>query len=168
MKAISASGQVSLALLKNGTVMAWGDNTYGELGNGTNVSDSNVPVTVTGLSHVKAISAGGQVSLAMLKNGTVMAWGDNLDGELGNGTNVSDSNVPVTVTGLSSVKAISAGGSVSLAMLKNGTVMAWGDNTYGELGNGTNVSHSNVPVAVAGLRHVKAISAGGYHSLAVP
>ena len=75
----------------------------GELGNGSAVPDSNVPVAVTGLTSVKAISAGGFPGLALLSGGTVRAWGYNHDGELGNGTN-TDSNVPVTVSGLTGVK----------------------------------------------------------------
>jgi len=139
------------------TVMAWGWNLDGPFGTGTSRS---VPVAVSGLSGVKAISAGSDHSLALLKNGTVMAWGQNDRGQLGNGTNTSNT-VPVAVSGLSGVKAIAAGGAgFSLALLKNGMVMAWGANDSGQLGNGSFTS-SNVPVAVSGLSHIRAIAAGG-------
>src|SRR4029077_15091209 len=131
--ALAASEYHSLAALPNGTAKAWGYNAYGELGNGTN-TDSNVPVAVSGLSEVTAVSAGTFHSLALLKNGTVMAWGYGYDGELGNGTN-DVSIVLVAFSGLREATAIAAGlGGYGLALLKNGTVMAWGYNAQGQLG----------------------------------
>ena len=181
--AVSAGYSHSLALLSNGTVMAWGANNVGELGDGNN-SDSSVPVTVSGLSEVAAVAAGGAYSLALLKNGTVMAWGWNYYGELGDGsTTNSDLPVPVSLSLPAGVKvtAISAGYDHSLALLSNGTVMAWGQNQYGELGDGSssgpqtcNLSAcSKVPVAVSLPSEATAVAAGGEgaaggeHSLAV-
>ena len=170
---IAGGGEHSLVRLSNGTVVAWGANGAGQLGNGS-TTNSDVPVPVSGLSRVTAIAGGGGDSLALLTNGTVMAWGNNYSGELGDGTGgpeggpeacgygFSCSKVPVPVSGLSGVTAIAAG----LALLTNGTVMAWGGNEYGELGNGTE-TNSDVPVAVSGLSGVTAIAAGGKHSLAV-
>ncbi|MFE4706814.1 HYR domain-containing protein [Peribacillus simplex] len=152
------------------SILSWGNNSFGQLGNGTNTS-SNVPVPVSGLTNVVAIAAGVIHSLALLSDGTVWAWGGNTDGQLGNGTNTS-SNVPVQVIGtggsgvLTNVIAITAGGSHSLAILSDGTVRAWGANGTGQLGNGTNTS-SNVPVQVSGLTNVVAIAAGSNHSLAI-
>jgi alpha-tubulin suppressor-like RCC1 family protein len=163
VSAVSAGRTHSLALLENGTIMAWGSNGDGQLGNGT-TTPSNVPIAVSGLSEVKAISAGSNQSLALLKNGTVMAWGQ----YPGNGTN--SSLVPVAVTGLSGVAAIAAGGGgfdYSLALLENGKVMAWGNGTSGQLGNGTTTT-SEVPVEVTGLSGpVTAIAAGEEHGLAL-
>ncbi|HTQ68510.1 MAG TPA: kelch repeat-containing protein [Solirubrobacteraceae bacterium] len=98
-------------------------------------------------------------------NGGAYAWGDNGEGQLGDGNN-SDSNVPVTVSGLSGVVAISAGAYHSLALMGDGTVKAWGYNYLGQLGDGNNEA-SDVPVTVSGLSGVVAISAGDYHSLAL-
>ncbi len=156
---IAAGGSHALALIAYGTVMSWGDNESGQLGNGTRTNEKK-PVAVSGLSGVKSIAAGGSFSLALLSNGTVMSWGDNSVGQLGNGSNVTYSTTPVAVTGLSGVTAIAAGVNHALALLSNGTVMAWGDNSSGELGNGTNGSFSNTPVAVTGLSGVTAIAAG--------
>ena len=93
-----------------------------------------------------------------------MAWGDNHEGQLGNGT-IKTSAVPVPVPGLTGVTAIAAGSLFSLALLNNGTVMAWGDNREGQLGDGT-LRNSTVPVPVKGLSGVTAITAGAQHSLA--
>ena len=87
------------------------------------------------LSGVTAVSAGNSHSLALLSDGTVRAWGDNTDGQLGNGTNIQQLT-PVPVIGLSGVSALSAGGLHNLAIV-NGGVMAWGENSAGQLGDGT-------------------------------
>ena len=153
---------------------ASGFNHFGQLGNGTN-TDSSVPVGVSGLARTTEVSAGALHSLARLPDGTVVAWGSNFSGELGIGTTDTFKDTPVPVTGLTGVKAVSAGGSHSLALLANGTAMAWGDNQYGELGNGTQTGPeictpypcSRTPVATVGLTGVKAVSAGYSHSLAL-
>lgn len=183
--AIAAGKQHSLALLGNGTVMAWGANDEGQLGSGSKALKSTVPVAVKGLSGVKAISAGGEHSLALLINGTVMSWGANTEGQLGNGKFLK-SNVPVTVKALGGVAAVAAGGEHSLALLAGGTVMSWGANEFLQLGTqGTlkkvgggepeeepeyeeiQVENSNVPVPVQKLTGVTAVAAGRVHNLAL-
>jgi alpha-tubulin suppressor-like RCC1 family protein len=169
-------GAQSLALLNNGTVMAWGANEYGQLGNG-NTTDSHVPVAVSSLTNVSAIAAGGHHSLALLGGGAVMAWGWNTSGALGIGNNVGPekcgdkqeacSTTPVEVHGIGTATAISAGWFYSLALLSNHTATTWGDNIYDELGNGSNVQQSDLPVTVSNLIEVAGISAGGEHGLAL-
>jgi len=110
---ISAGGNLqrnghALAVLANGTVMAWGLNSSGELGDGT-TSSSSVPVTVSDLTGVIRVSAGGQYSTALLANGTVAVWGKNGDGELGNGHAGGISKVPRLVPNLSRITLLSAG-----------------------------------------------------------
>ncbi len=172
--AIGSEADHGLALLRNSTVKAWGRNAFGELGDGTN-TNRHTPVTVTGLTGVRAIAAGDGHSLALLSNGTVKAWGFNNDGQLGDGTNTSR-NTPVTVTGLTGVRAIAAGGRHSLALLSNGTVKAWGFGGDGQLGDGSNTNR-NTPVQVCApgqtapctrfLTGVRAIAAGDAYSLAL-
>jgi hypothetical protein len=118
---------------------------------------------------VTAIAAGGNYSLARTSTGQVLAWGDNALGQLGNGTN-TDSNVPISTSlpAGTTVTAIAAGFRHSLAATSTGQALAWGDNTFGQLGNGTNTG-SNVPVSTslpAGTT-VTAVAAGGDHSLAL-
>ena len=148
-----------------GTPWAWGWNGIGQLGNGSN-GDSNVPVQVLNVTSITAIAGGGMHSLALKNDGTVWAWGWNEHGELGNGTDGGSSDVPVQVLNLTGITAIAGGGSHSLALRNDGTVRAWGDNTFGELGDGSSVD-SNVPVQVVNLTGVIAIAAGGWHSLAL-
>lgn len=152
---ISAGAFHSLALDSTGQVYAWGYNSDGQLGDGT-ITSSNVPVAVdtTGVLNGKIIaqiSAGASHSLASDSNGQVYAWGNNNVGELGDGT-VMPSPSPVgPVAGLLAseiVAHISAGNMFSLAITSNGKIYSWGDNSAGELGNGTNIPFSIVPVAV--------------------
>jgi alpha-tubulin suppressor-like RCC1 family protein len=177
--AIVGRGWHSMALKNDGTVFAWGDNEFGQLGDGTN-ANRNTPVQVKGkdgagyLSDVKAITLGFSHSLALKNDGTALAWGNNEFGQLGDGTSgyYASSPTPVKVLGLTDVKAIAAGYHYYLALKNDGTLLAWGDNNHGELGDGTN-ANKNTPVQVKGkdgagyLTDVKAIAGGYHHSIAL-
>jgi alpha-tubulin suppressor-like RCC1 family protein len=168
---VTATGSShSLAIKLDGTVWSWGDNTYGELGDGTNDYQYS-PILIPGLTGVTAISAGYLHSMALKSDGTVWAWGWNAQGQLGNGTEI-DSNVPVEVSGLTDVIAIDASRFHSLALKSDGTVWAWGQNTEGQLGDGTETNSSTPVQVITGLggpalTGVIAIDGGGYHSLAL-
>src|SRR6266702_884659 len=168
--AVAAGEEHSLALLANGTVVAWGDNREGQLGDGT-LRNSTVPVPVTGLSGVTSIAAGALHSLAVLGNGTAMAWGDNESGQLGVGRRVSLRVVPTAVAKITGITAIAAGEEHSVALLSDGSVWVWGGNGEFQLArrNGFpgGIGQSNVPLRVPGLGKAKAIAAGGSFSLAV-
>jgi alpha-tubulin suppressor-like RCC1 family protein len=181
--AVSSGDGHSLALLNGGKVVAWGTNTFGELGNGTTEA-SPVPVRVSLLEQATAVSAGVFHSLALLKGGTVMAWGLDTEGQLGNESEKCGGSFgcwetsPLKVCALNTkpgcpgeahlgeeagreVTAIAAGAYFSLALLKDGTVVAWGEMIPS--------SNSRVPVTVTGLpaKAVTAISAGYTHALAL-
>jgi alpha-tubulin suppressor-like RCC1 family protein len=148
-----------------GTLLAWGRNDFGQLGNGTNTS-SNFPVAVTGLTNDVTAVAGGHLHSLAIHNGAAKAWGRNNLGQLGDGT-TTDSNFPVAVTGLTNDVTAVAGGHLHSLAIHNGVAKAWGGNDYGQLGNGTNTS-SSVPVATAGLgSDVTAIASGSYHNLII-
>ena len=165
---VVAGRYYSVALKSDGTVWAWGENYWGQLGNGTNI-DSNVPVQVTGLSGVISIAAGDSMdhTLALKNDGTVWAWGNNWDGQLGNGTNIN-SNIPVQVTGLTGVISISGCDDSSFALKNDGTVWVWGDN-YGLFGNGTATTpwDSNIPILITSISGVAAIASAGSEAIAL-
>ncbi|AKJ06107.1 BNR repeat domain protein [Archangium gephyra] len=163
-KAISAGNSHSLALRTDGSVWAWGQNSEGQLGNGT-LTLSNVPVRVTGLPIIKAISAGRNHSLALGVDGTVWAWGQNSSGQLGDGT-TTRRLLPVPVTLPGGAVAIAGGLNHSLAIAADGGVYAWGTNTYGQLGDGTTTGRPT-PVRISLPGSITAISAGWYHSMAL-
>jgi len=168
--AVAAGAGHNLAVTSTGTVLAWGLNDEGQLGNDSTGS-SAVPVNVSlpvG-TKVTAVAVGALHSLALSSTGVVFAWGYNTDGELGDGgTANSDVPVKLKLPAGTRVTAIAAGGYDSLALTSTGAVFAWGYNTDGELGNG-GTANSDVPVKVklpAGTK-VTAIAAGELHSLAV-
>ena len=141
---VSAGFNYTCALLITKTVKCWGDNSFGDLGDGT-TTDSSVPVAVKGLTGVAAIASGDWQACARLSTGTVKCWGYNVLGDLGDGTSTgpgfcsgifSCSTTPVGVKELSGVTAIASGGWHSCARLSTGKVKCWGDNEYGELGDG--------------------------------
>jgi alpha-tubulin suppressor-like RCC1 family protein len=194
--AIAAGSWHSVALLSDGSVMAWGANADGQLGDGGEAA-SDLPVAVGNLGAVSAIAAGRTHSLSLLATGSVLAWGDNVAGQLGDGSHTGPeqcgappvsacSKTPVAANGLNEATAVAAHGDHSMALLNNRTVMAWGQNTFGQLGNGTTGPEacgtgpcSAFPVAVCqeganlpcptgpDLSNVKSIAAGEAHSLAV-
>jgi alpha-tubulin suppressor-like RCC1 family protein len=170
VKAISAGGGHACALLTNGTVVCWGFNEYGELGNGSTsppTGDSKTPVAVTGLTGVVAISAGDLHTCAVLSGGTVQCWGHNAYGQLGNGS-TTDSDTPVTVTGLTGAVGVSAGDTSTCAVLTGGTVQCWGDNAEGQLGTGsTSTATVTTPIAVSGLVGATSVSVGFESACAV-
>ena len=131
---IAAGPAVAYAIRPDGSVMAWGNNTHGLLGNGTGTGMSTTPVQVPGLAGVSQISANYSEAFALTAfAGTVWAWGDG--GNAGDGT-TSPYFTPVQI-GLSGVSQISAGDYDAVAVLSNGSILTWGDNSYGELGTGT-------------------------------
>jgi alpha-tubulin suppressor-like RCC1 family protein len=122
-------------------------------------------VQVSGLSNVSYVSAGSTHSLAIKSDGTVWAWGNNTDGQFGDGTTTSHTT-PVQILGLSNVKVVEADEQHSFAIKNDGTLWAWGYNDFGQLGDGTTGSTYLSPVQVAGLSGVTAVSASGTFTVA--
>ncbi|MGZ6927226.1 MAG: RCC1 domain-containing protein [Acidimicrobiia bacterium] len=146
-----ASGDFhTCARATTGAAYCWGMNSSGQIGDGT-TTDRNVPTAVTALgSGVASIGAGGRHSCAVTTAGELRCWGDNNDGEVGDGT-TTDRNVPVTVTGFASgVAEVAVGSRHACARTTDGAVWCWGANGSGQLGDGS-TTPSAVPVAVSGL-----------------
>jgi alpha-tubulin suppressor-like RCC1 family protein len=166
--AVSAAMFHSHVVTSAGTVLSFGDNSSGVYGDGnTTPSSGSTPVTATGLTNVVQVAAGNQHVLALRSDGSVWAWGENSDGQLGIGS-TTDSLVPVP-TGLSGIVKIAAGSFHSMALDGLGQVFVWGDDSSGQIGDGgvTNIDVTS-PVLVttavdiaAGYTHSLAVTSGG-------
>ncbi|MFE8605203.1 RCC1 domain-containing protein [Archangium violaceum] len=159
----------SLVLKADGTVVAFGKNNNGQLGDGT-TTDRDYPVPVRGLTDVVKLAGGSQQSVALTRDGSVWVWGNNNFGNLGQGTEDSEAHAePARVPGLSSVVDIASGRDHVLALHADGTVSAWGLNASGQVGNGESGSGSEVraPVKVVGLSDVVAVAANSNFGLAL-
>ncbi len=186
--AIAGGGFHTVALKSNGTVWVWGDSSSSRPGDGTTIKNTT-PIQVSGLAGVIAIASGGHHTIALKRDGTVWAWGSNSVGQLGDGTR-ADSTTPIQVSGLTGVTAIAAGGNTggrnwymehSIALKTDGTVWAWGDNEYGQLGVITteicyislgkevviSTLCSTTPLQISDFTDVTTIAAGWEHSIAL-
>ena len=163
-QAQQSSGTFSVILCADGAVQTAGDNTFGQLGNSTNIS-SYTFITVPNLTNIVSVSQGSQFALAVKADGTVWAWGNNTFGQLGNNTTLA-SNVPVQVQGINNAIKVVAGYYHSMAILSDGTVKSWGGNLYGMLGTG-NTNDALTPIIIPSLTNVINLAAGRNHSMAL-
>lgn len=210
---IEAGENFTLVLKENGTVWAWGDNTYGQLGDGT-LTQRGIPKQVAGLENIIYINAGAASAFAVNRNGELYAWGDNRLGQLGDGTYVQKTK-PVRISALEDVKEVSAGyyhtaalktdgtvyfwGNPKLsassrkdelvldpiqiniseiigissgkshiaALSQNGEVYTWGKNNYGQLGNGSSTDIEMTPQRVELYANITKIESGINHIIAL-
>lgn len=165
-----AGGEQHTCIVINGGVQCWGDNTAGQLGDGT-TEQRLQPVNVSGLtSGVTALAAGNNHTCAVV-NGGVKCWGNNQSGQLGNNSFIN-SSTPVDVAGLTSgvstqPTALTAGANHTCALTTTGGVKCWGENGSGQLGDNSTINRSS-PVDVVGLSSgITALAAGTSHSCAL-
>jgi len=147
-----AGGSYSAAIKTDGTLWVWGVNQWGQLGLGNTTSYSS-PKQVGALTNWLNVSCGYQFLIAVKTNGTLWSWGRNQSGQLG--LNVpSNYSSPMQVGSLTtwlSVSASSYGDNFANAITSSYTLWSWGQNTYGQLGDGTTTTRSS-PVLVSGTQ----------------
>jgi hypothetical protein len=177
---LASDGSSFCAWLVGGEAKCWGADLAGELGDGTSAAlaagSSAAPVQVQGLSNVVSIvgSSSGSgyapaIFCAVLATGGVTCWGENSQGELGDGGPEQYSVIPVKVVGISDATAVATDGYGFCATHATGAVSCWGDDRLGELGDGqVTGSYSNEPVTVSGLANAISLignTTGGYCAL---
>lgn len=160
--AVTAGANHTCALLSDGTVRCWGGNFYGAIGDGT-TNNSLTPVAVTGISTATAVVAGTYHTCARLSDGAVKCWGLNAWGQIGDGSTGNSFFVPTAVPGITTAVTVAAHYAQSCAVLADGTARCWGDNDFGQLGNGSTID-SAVPVTVSGISTATAVTTGFDHT----
>jgi|GEM_PF-1194374 len=164
---LGAGGLHSAQVRPDGTLWTWGYNDQGQQGNGSLGNTVYlIPQRVGSASSWVSVSAGQYFTLALRADGTLWSWGKNASGQLGRPSTAADQGLPTQVGSASSWVSISAGADHALALRADGTLWAWGDNTYGQLGLGDLVNRA-APVQVPGGGVWASASAGGFHSVAV-
>ena len=174
---IVGAAQTVCALLEDGSAKCWGDNLSGELGANSKEIYVSTPIAVelgtdkaidlqASAAYIPASINYGSFACAALAGGGMKCWGDNIKGQLGDGTTVNRDS-PVVVVGLtgSQITGLGLTDSSSCALLESGTVECWGNNDSGRLGNGTTVDHSLTPVQVINLDQKATSIAGGCETM---
>jgi alpha-tubulin suppressor-like RCC1 family protein len=164
---VAAGDEFGCALIADGTVMCWGLGESGQIGNGTFNNINTAPTLVSGITTAVAVASGYDHACALLADRTMVCWGSNVHGQLGNpSAGTTASPVPVPVSGLSGVASFATGAYHTCAVVADATLQCWGKNDNGQLGNGTRTS-SPTPIPVDGLSNVAVVSGGGDHTCAV-
>ncbi|MBC7690333.1 MAG: choice-of-anchor D domain-containing protein [Methylotenera sp.] len=161
---IVAGDSHTCALYQSGQVKCWGSDASGQLGNDAAFANSATPVWVSGITTAVQIAAGANHTCARLAAGTVQCWGTNTNGQIGNNTKPTPQPVPVTVTGLSSVLSIAAGGSHTCAAISGAVPKCWGSDANGQLSILATSSDQALPAATSGASNSLSIITGRNHT----
>jgi hypothetical protein len=157
----------NFAVTSDGKVWAWGYNSGGELGIGSSAWAVASPTQVTGLTNVISIAGGDGHTLALKADGTILTWGHNFQGRLGDGQASDTQRAPVQIPNFDHVVAIAAADSHTVAVRSDGNVWSWGSNLAGQLGIEQGTDHVLSPVRTPGISGVVSIAAAGVQSFAI-
>ena len=165
--AIATGYERTVALKSDGTLWAWGENDYGQLGDGTIVDKFTPTQESTGATDWSAIATGFNHTVALKSDGTLWAWGRNRFGQIGDGSRVTETIPTQESTWATNWSAIASGGYHTVALKSDGTLWAWGWNTNGQLGDGTKSEKTTPTQESTGATNWSAIASGGYHTVAL-
>ena len=149
------------------TLLTWGSNGYGELGNNTTATIFTPVATFSGGTNWKQVSCGGFHVAAIKTDGTLWTWGINAYGRLGDNTAISRSTPITTFAGGTNWKQVSCGDNYTAAIKTDGTLWTWGRNTFGQLGNNTTTNRSTPVTTFSGGTNWKQVACGRDHISAI-
>ena len=170
--AVSTGAQHTCALHATGRISCWGNNEFGQIGNGQSLRTSfmsvvAVPAEVIGISDATAVSVGEAFTCASRESGEISCWGNNSFGQLGHFEDGHLSSVPVSVLAIEDATLVDAGAYHACATLRSGEAYCWGDNLFGQLGNGQGEIYEPKKVKVRGIDDAADVSAAGVFSCAL-
>lgn len=164
-KSVATGAYHTLAIKSDGSLWAWGNNSYGQLGDGT-TDEHNAPTRVGSDNNWTRVIAGEWHSLALKSDGTLWSWGANSNGQLGNGTAGGYRQNPGQIGTASDWSQIATGNDYVLAIKNDGTLWGWGDNYFGQLGNDTTVD-SYSPLQIGTESTWSSVACGAFTSFAL-
>ncbi len=161
---IVGGGSHTCALYSTGSVKCWGSDFYGQLGDGGANADQTTPVFVGGITTAIDIAAGSNHTCAVLANGRAMCWGSDLVGQLGNNASLTSQGSPALVATITNFVQISAGGDTSCGLRATGSIICWGYDGEGAVGNNAAFTNMTTPATVSGLSSMTDVSVGLSHA----
>jgi alpha-tubulin suppressor-like RCC1 family protein len=166
-KQVSCGKFLAAAIKTDGTLWTWGDNSYGNLGDGTMTNKSSPIQTVSGGTNWKIISTGDNGIAAIKTDGTLWSWGRNDIGQMGDNTTLHKSSPVQTISGGTNWKQVSMGTFHISAIKTDGSLWLWGYNNYGQLGNNTITNKSSPIQTVSAGTNWKQVSSGAFTTAAI-
>jgi alpha-tubulin suppressor-like RCC1 family protein len=164
---VAAGGDHTVALRADGSLWGWGNNSFGQIGDGSQLS-RNIPARSGADADWARVAAGFYHTVAIKQDGTLWAWGDNTKGQLGDGLSTASRSTPAKIGTGSNWLAVAAGDFHTLALKTDGSLWAWGDNNSGQVGSGAVLPGIQpVPLQIGTATDWAAIAAGGAHSVAL-
>ena len=163
---ITGGDDHTCALTFAGAAYCWGNNDYGQLGDGTEDTNRLTPTAVRGGLKFTSISASNDHTCALTSAGVAYCWGENVDGQVGDGTN-TNRLTPTAVRGGLKFRMVIAGDYHSCGLTTTGAAYCWGENDYGQLGDGTEDTNRLTPTVVSGGLKFTSINAGRQHTCAL-
>ena len=166
-KTVSGCTYHTVAIKTDGTLLSWGRDNFGQLGDNSVVYKSSPVQTISGGINWKSVSGGYGHTAAIKTDGTLWTWGRDSYGQLGNNSVANKSSPVQTIAGGTNWKSVSCGYHHTAAIKTDGTLWTWGYNAHGQLGDNTGANKSSPVQTIAGGTNWKTVSCGGHHTTAI-